>query len=295
MINVAHKALQCSAITLSKAGAIVERLAVNFRNRRCHNKFVELYLQAEELCKCNGLFIAPLPVPSNTCERGYGPTTQGAAAATAISHRTVKTPSSLREFFIATTLGQRESIDNSADAHHGLSELRHSPLFDQLYLPVCDTLIGQLEFRFDKESLIMAKSVDAVLHCKSDGIKALVDKYANILDINHQVLASEMELFSSTDNEITFDVIQKELTKDVYPQYYRMVQLALTLPVGSATAERSFSSMRRIRNWLRSTMGQERFSSLALLNIECDLTAALVPEDLVLTYASCGTRRLKLH
>jgi len=102
----------------------------------------------------------------------------------------------------------------------------------------------------------MAKSVDAVLHCKRDGIKALVDKYANILDIDHQVLASEMELFSSTDNEITFDVIQKELTEDVYPQYYRMVQLALTLPVGSATAERSFSAMRHIRNSLRSAMGQ---------------------------------------
>ena len=64
-----------------------------------------------------------------------------------------------------------------------------------------------------------------------------------------------MELFSSTDNDITFDVIQHELTEDIYPQYSRMVQLALTLPVGSATAERSFSAMRRIRNWLRSTMG----------------------------------------
>lgn len=104
-----------------------------------------------------------------------------------------------------------------------------------------------------------------------------------------------MELFSSTDNDITFDVIQHELTEDIYPQYYRMVQLALTLPVGSATAERSFSAMRRIRNWLRSTMGQGRFSSLALLNIECDLTAALVPEDIVLKYASSGTRRLQLH
>lgn len=74
-----------------------------------------------------------------------------------------------------------------------------------------------------------------------------------------------------------------------------MVQLALTLPVGSATAERSFSAMRRIRNWLRSTMGQERFSSLALLNIESDLTAALNPEDLVQMYANSGTRRLQLN
>lgn len=92
----------------------------------------------------------------------------------------------------------------------------HSPWYTQLYLPVCDTLIGQLEFRFDKDSLVIAKSVDAVLHCDKDGIKPLVDKYANILDIDRQVLASEMELFSSTDNDITFDVIQHELTEDIY-------------------------------------------------------------------------------
>ena len=67
------------------------------------------------------------------------------------------------------------------------------------------------------------------------------------------------------------------------------------LPVGSAAADKSFSAMRRTRNWLRSTMGEERFSSLTLLNIECDLTAALVPGDLVLTYANSGTRRLQLH
>ena len=42
------------------------------------------------------------------------------------------------------------------------------------------------------------------------------------------------------------------------------------------------------------TMGQERFSSLALLNIECDLTAALIPEDLVVMYANSGKRRLQL-
>ena len=39
-------------------------------------------------------------------------------------------------------------------------------------------------------------------------------------------------------------------------------------------------------------MEQEHFSLLAFLNTECDLTAALVPEDLVLMYANSGTRRL---
>src|SRR5688572_28406033 len=50
-----------------------------------------------------------------------------------------------------------------------------------------------------------------------------------------------------------------------------------------------------IRNWLRSTMGQKRFSSLALLNIGWDPTAALVPVHQVLMYANSGTRRLLLH
>ena len=42
-------------------------------------------------------------------------------------------------------------------------------------------------------------------------------------------------------------------------------------------------------------MGQEHFSMMALLNIECDLTAALVPEDMVLMYANSGTLRLGLQ
>ena len=46
----------------------------------------------------------------------------------------------------------------------------HSSWYSHLYLTVCVTLIGQLEFSFDKDSkLIMAKSVYAVLHCDKDG------------------------------------------------------------------------------------------------------------------------------
>lgn len=77
--------------------------------------------------------------------------------------------------------------------------------------------------------------------------------------------------------KITLDVIQHELTFDVCPLHYKMVTLALTSPVGSATAERSFSVMRCIKNWLRSIVDHERFSSLAVLNVECDLMAASVP------------------
>ena len=44
--------------------------------------------------------------------------------------------------------------------------------------------------------------------------------------------------------------------------------LFLTLPVTVATAERSFSKLKLIKNYLRNTMGQERLSGLSLLAIE---------------------------
>jgi len=52
-IHVAHKALQCSSVTLGKACAIVERLILNFRNRRSRKHYIMLYKQAEDLCKLN--------------------------------------------------------------------------------------------------------------------------------------------------------------------------------------------------------------------------------------------------
>ena len=42
----------------------------------------------------------------------------------------------------------------------------------------------------------------------------------------------------------------------------------MTVSVTVATAERSFSKLKPIKNFLRSSMSQERLSGLALLSIE---------------------------
>ena len=39
-------------------------------------------------------------------------------------------------------------------------------------------------------------------------------------------------------------------------------------PVSSASSERSFSAMRRIKTYLRTTMGDERLSNLSLLHVQ---------------------------
>jgi hypothetical protein len=42
---------------------------------------------------------------------------------------------------------------------------------------------------------------------------------------------------------------------------------ALVIPVTTASAERSFSALKRIKTYLRNTTQQERLSSLAIISI----------------------------
>jgi len=53
----------------------------------------------------------------------------------------------------------------------------------------------------------------------------------------------------------------------VLPNIKILLQLFATLPVISATPERTFSTLKRLKTYLRSTMSEERLNGLALTNI----------------------------
>ena len=53
---------------------------------------------------------------------------------------------------------------------------------------------------------------------------------------------------------------------DLYPNIYICLVILITMPVTTATAERSFSVMRRIKTYVQATMLTERLSSLSVLH-----------------------------
>ena len=54
------------------------------------------------------------------------------------------------------------------------------------------------------------------------------------------------------------------------------LRIALTIPITVASGERSFSKLKLIlKNYLRTTMTQERLNSLAMISIERDIVQSL--------------------
>ena len=57
---------------------------------------------------------------------------------------------------------------------------------------------------------------------------------------------------------------------DIYPNVYILLTTLGTLPVSTATSERSVSTMRCLKTYLRSSIGNERMTGLALISIHKD-------------------------
>ena len=54
-----------------------------------------------------------------------------------------------------------------------------------------------------------------------------------------------------------------------------LFKLLLVMPATNATSERSFSALRRVKTYLRSTMTQMRLNNLMILHVHKDKTDAL--------------------
>jgi len=79
----------------------------------------------------------------------------------------------------------------------------------------------------------------------------------------------------------------------VYPYVFKLIQVAITIPISLETCERSFSSMHRIKNWLRTSMVQSRFTNLSSLYTERELTNGLKNENIIDKFAK-KSRKLDL-
>ena len=67
--------------------------------------------------------------------------------------------------------------------------------------------------------------------------------------------------------------------------------IVLSIPVTVASAKRPFSKLKIIKNYLQSTMSQQRLSGLAVLSIENDICKNLPKGDVIDQFAAAKARK----
>ena len=87
------------------------------------------------------------------------------------------------------------------------------------------------------------------------------------------------------------EILEFVIAADCYPNVSVAYRILLTLPVTVASAERSFSKLKLLKNYLRSTMSQERLNGLAMCTIERDILDTIDLNTVLDDFALRNARR----
>lgn len=162
-------------------------------------------------------------------------------------------------------------------------------------VPFIDDFLSQMKLRFnDHKSTIsslhkLIPSICASSNFAEDDFKV----YAHFLDFT--TLSSELNLWKNKwqDKEGPSSALEA-LTfcrQSSYPNVHVLLKILATLPVTTCTPERTFSSLRRLKTYLRNSTGEERLTGLALMSIHRDVP--IITEEVINRFAAEKTRRLE--
>ena len=167
-----------------------------------------------------------------------------------------------------------------------------------------DTAINSLELRFSQigehtdhfaflyniYGLRNMPNDELVGRCKALEV-ILTDKDSS--DINGRDLADELSVLCTLldENLSPRDVLKFITELNFGPNINIALRILLTLPVTVASGERSFFKLKIIKNYLRSTMTQNRLSGLAMIGIEHELCDKICFKEIIKEFAEKKVRR----
>ena len=162
-----------------------------------------------------------------------------------------------------------------------------------LYLPVLDTMLSELQRRFSDKNLkhmraVQAFSPNSTQFLDPSRLGTLADSYG----LDKSTLVMECSLARHTldvrnlEGGVMAVLCELSPLKTAFPLLIKLIQIALTIAVSTASCERSFSALKRIKTYLRSTMTQQRLVDLAILSIERELSLEHSLDDVVKRFST---------
>jgi hypothetical protein len=277
--------LQSKSVQFSQACDLVLATTASLQKMRTDEYFLKIFLSVKDECKKYDIDLEDQEEANdtNTC-------------ASKRVKRTSQIPQSLNDSVVLSTLGKR--------GHREPSLIKSNARMKHCLFEIIDSMCGELDRRFaGNEQLLLTCDTlkpDSSLFLNAEQMNTVIRGYPTIGIESDKLLAEvsvAKEMLTRKQVQSADEVVQTLFDmKLAFPNLIKICQFIFTLPVSSASAERSFSTMKRVKNYLRSTMSDKRLNNLCLLSIEHTLSKQLLdnPSECVDYFAKMKDRRLQL-
>ena len=176
-------------------------------------------------------------------------------------------------------------------------------------LEAMDQFRSEAEKRFREMCLLIEVfgSLNPRTLLRSDSIEIDMGKFEKMYADDVNFTESKLEIarfdrlvqssgFTCKNDATALDVLQwssKHRLCESTSYLFMSLKLYLTVAVSIASCEISFSKLKLIKSYLRSTMGKSRLSALSILSIESDLVETLCFDDIISEFDSMKARRIQ--
>ena len=160
------------------------------------------------------------------------------------------------------------------------------------YYKMLDCVDVQFEKRFNQPDLKILQDLDNVL--LSGEVSPIISEYpelkGDMLKIQLSMFHSNYKIKSSWEAANLFRNMPVEVRR-LFDQVETLLRLLLVIPVSSAEAERSFSALRRLKTWLRTTMTQARLNHTAVCHVHQDVLDNIDTREICQQFIGMNDRR----
>ena len=171
------------------------------------------------------------------------------------------------------------------------------PLVDQAMMSIKERfnllreVSSAFSFLYTRDKLLLVQQENALLTCCKEFQKKFGDIDSDEMSAELQrfvlILQNKRNLNTAQD---FLNYLLKTHLFELYPNVYIALRILLTCPVTVASAERSFSKLKLIKTFNRTSMTDSRLSSLAMLSIENDCARSLDYDNVITAFANKKVR-----
>ena len=179
----------------------------------------------------------------------------------------------------------------------------------ETYFPIIDTIIAEAKRR-KFVYCILQQNFTFLLNLNTwaisdmeNAVSKSLKVYASNLDsdFSSKVVQFAFHLRSSPDlgsktstAQAQLSYLKKNCLIETFPNVAIILCIYLTLPVANTEGERFFSALKRVKNYLRSSLTQDHVCNFCIMAIEKSFTKSISFEDIIDKFAAAKCRKHQL-